>query len=306
MLNILHFILLFTAAIHVGKVNASPVFDENSFTKYLKNDGNAMKTIVSLLRALKGDIANLNSQMTGVQNELTSLKDLSEEQRMRLEAAEARTASQEDHIRRLMQDVQENFSTSRRSTMEQDFTETQEEETASTPLQVPCRQSHQTAAQLGEELINVVRNNMITQLQDMMNICGKEEWLDTRDNDFWTATALHNAVGLGWVEGAAILLQHGANLEARTLHQSTPLLVAAEHSQADTVRWLLQQGADVDAAAGTGWTAAHFAAYADHVPTLRVLADAADLTLTDAQDMTPLKVAEHYGSTAVIAWFNAH
>eukprot|EP01060_Flectonema_neradi_P000681 TRINITY_DN10427_c0_g1_i1.p1 TRINITY_DN10427_c0_g1~~TRINITY_DN10427_c0_g1_i1.p1 ORF type:complete len:330 (+),score=54.70 TRINITY_DN10427_c0_g1_i1:117-1106(+) len=58
-------------------------------------------------------------------------------------------------------------------------------------------------------------------------------------------TALHAAVNVQDIRAATLLLQYGANVNARSSHdQSTPLHIAAKINRADLVRLLLQNGAD--------------------------------------------------------------
>ena len=74
-------------------------------------------------------------------------------------------------------------------------------------------------------------------------------------------TALHWAVQQGDVEIVTLLLDAGADVEARTrLGSHTPLHVASRSAQAAAVRALLAAGADARAVTATGATALHFAA----------------------------------------------
>ncbi|MHC4661296.1 MAG: ankyrin repeat domain-containing protein [Planctomycetota bacterium] len=76
-------------------------------------------------------------------------------------------------------------------------------------------------------------------------------------------TPLHWAVKEGRKSTVALLIDGGANIEARTrLGQSdqTPLLLAAEYGWNDIVRLLVEKGADRDARDEDGWKALHFAA----------------------------------------------
>lgn len=52
-----------------------------------------------------------------------------------------------------------------------------------------------------------------------------------------------------------LLLDHGANIEARNEEDDTPLMWAAEHGQTEVVRALLERGADVEARNKYGSTA---------------------------------------------------
>lgn len=70
-------------------------------------------------------------------------------------------------------------------------------------------------------------------------------------------TALMNAAMWGWVETVDLLLQHGATVDAVDDRGKTALLWSQEVSQGgkvDIVRALLRFGASVDQASRTGWT----------------------------------------------------
>lgn len=61
------------------------------------------------------------------------------------------------------------------------------------------------------------------------------------------ASGLHYTAVQGSVEMAQLLLDSGANLEARDDAQATPLLTAAQHGNIEIAGFLLTQGADIEA-----------------------------------------------------------
>src|SRR6476659_3503941 len=81
----------------------------------------------------------------------------------------------------------------------------------------------------------------------------------------------------------------------------TRLSTAAMDGNMQTVRTLLQQGADVNAAQGDGTTALHWAAYRDDLEMAQVLikAGANVKAATRVGAMTPLFMAAKNGSAAV-------
>ena len=53
---------------------------------------------------------------------------------------------------------------------------------------------------------------------------------------------------------AALLLDHGAAVDARSMHNITPLHVAAEQNQTAVAELLIARGAEVEAIQGDGYT----------------------------------------------------
>ena len=124
-------------------------------------------------------------------------------------------------------------------------------------------------------------------------------------------TALMNASKAGTVEGVQALIAAGANVEARDDQLSqTPLMWAAAFDNADIVRILVENGADVNAKSleliflgviqgpisgdfpDGGLTSLHHAARDNGIETVRVLlALGADPNILDPQDISPLRVA---------------
>ena len=83
----------------------------------------------------------------------------------------------------------------------------------------------------------------------------------------------------------------------------TPVADAAMQGDIDTVRSLLRQGMDVNAAQGDGMTALHWAAFTDNVDIARMLsyAGANMEAATRINAMTPLVLAARNGSGAMVA-----
>ena len=64
-----------------------------------------------------------------------------------------------------------------------------------------------------------------------------------------------DAAGRGHADVAKLLLDKGADVNAKTGKGKTALMMAAENGHADIVHALLGKGADVNAKTSNGWTA---------------------------------------------------
>ncbi len=117
-------------------------------------------------------------------------------------------------------------------------------------------------------------------------------------------TALHWAAQHGEVEIAALLLNGGADIEARTrLGGHTPLHVASRSARAGAVTALLAAGADATAMTTTGATPLHFAAASGAAGAVSALLDHG--AAADAREpvwgQTPLMFAAAAARTEAIA-----
>ena len=88
-------------------------------------------------------------------------------------------------------------------------------------------------------------------------------------------TPLHYAAAAGDDGIAALLLQHGAKIDAvspRASGSYTPLMLAAREGKEDTALFLLERGANPRLRNGEGLTAAQIAARAEHASLAKTLA----------------------------------
>ncbi|HTH77701.1 MAG TPA: ankyrin repeat domain-containing protein [Ramlibacter sp.] len=85
-----------------------------------------------------------------------------------------------------------------------------------------------------------------------------------------------------------------ANVDTRTDHDETPLMMACLRGQADIARKLIARGADVNKA---GWTPLHYAATSGNVTIIRMLLDEnAYIDADSPNGSTPLMMAAMYGT----------
>ena len=106
-------------------------------------------------------------------------------------------------------------------------------------------------------------------------------------------TPLHWAAEMGGAEHVRLLLQHGADPDAKNLVGSTPLLIAAKFGKTDIAVALLEDKADPNHANAAGITPLIFAAQRGHADIVKALLKAgADPAHRDRRG----KTAEDYAS----------
>lgn len=123
-----------------------------------------------------------------------------------------------------------------------------------------------------------------------------------RSVDGWTP--LHLAAFFGHTPIAATLLEHQAEVNARSQNSmdNLPIHAATPSANYDLLALLLQHGAEVDARQENGWTAMHEAALIGSIPIVTLLLEhGADPTLANDQGQTPLTIAQEKGHSEVIA-----
>ncbi|KAF6716327.1 fem-1-like protein B [Oryzias melastigma] len=153
------------------------------------------------------------------------------------------------------------------------------------------------------------------------------------------ATALWCAAGAGHFEVVRLLVSHHANVNHRTITNSTPLraacfdgrldivrylvdhnadisitnkfnntclMIAAYKGHVDVVKYLLDQGADPNATAHCGATALHFASEAGHLEIVKELMSCQAAMVVNGHGMTPLKVAAESCKAEVVELLLVH
>ena len=117
-------------------------------------------------------------------------------------------------------------------------------------------------------------------------------------------TALHFPAFFGGVEPARLLLERGADVDARGRGwmTGTPLNSAASGRHADVARLLLDAGADPNARQASGWTPLHSAAHNGDLELVELLlARGADPAAANDDGATVLSMAEEGGDADVVA-----
>ena len=112
---------------------------------------------------------------------------------------------------------------------------------------------------------------------------------------------LHKAAEGGHEATVRLLLDRGADAEAKDADQLSPLHKAASGGHESTARLLLDRGADVEAMGSDRLTALHKAAYCGHEATIRVKLDGgAGIKAGDAHYSKPLHGAAAGGHEATV------
>ncbi|XP_013212655.3 ankyrin repeat and SOCS box protein 3 isoform X1 [Ictidomys tridecemlineatus] len=125
---------------------------------------------------------------------------------------------------------------------------------------------------------------------------------DSSENYIKTKTfegfcALHLAASQGHWKIAQILLEAGADPNAATLEETTPLFLAVENGQIDVLRLLLRHGANVNGSHSMcGWNSLHQASFQENAEIIKLLLKkGANKECQDDFGITPLFVAAQYG-----------
>ncbi len=118
-------------------------------------------------------------------------------------------------------------------------------------------------------------------------------------------TALHlAAVSNPNPEVLSLLLDAGANIEARTELGRTPLRLAAQFNTTEVVEFLLDAGADSDARSDTGSTVLHLAVLSQNPALVALVLERGgnkDINATNNSGSTPLHYAVGYRGTDVVS-----
>jgi ankyrin repeat protein len=121
-------------------------------------------------------------------------------------------------------------------------------------------------------------------------------------------TCLMEAAIDGHLDICRLLLDKGAQLEARDINGITPLQVAAIQGYVETVRLLCDHGADVEASDNTGWKPLHYAAFWGHISVVKELIEErnAEINARKNYGQTALRLARHNDKADVAAYLVSH
>jgi ankyrin repeat protein len=126
-------------------------------------------------------------------------------------------------------------------------------------------------------------------------------------SDGWTP--LHLAAFFGKAEAARLLLNKGAEVNARSTNamENMPLHAAAAGRHADVVKLLIERGASANARQHGGWTPLHAAAQSGDLEIARTLVDAgADVQARADNNQTALDLALIKAQQAMVDYLEAN
>jgi hypothetical protein len=118
------------------------------------------------------------------------------------------------------------------------------------------------------QLHNCAEKGLTTSVKRLLSI--RNINLNVKDvGDGWTP--LHWAAYNGHIEISRLLLQNGAEVNARSSNGYTPLHWAARNGHVDILHLLVENGANLEAQSNYGERALHLAAYFGHLPFIQEL-----------------------------------
>ncbi|NXP78360.1 ASB3 protein, partial [Ramphastos sulfuratus] len=120
--------------------------------------------------------------------------------------------------------------------------------------------------------------------------------------------ALHLSARHGSLESLHILLEAGADSNEVTTEATTPLFLAVENGHTNTVKFLLQHGANVEGPhSWSGWNSLHQASFQGYTEIMEILLKkGANKECKDDFGITPLFVAAQYGQLESLRLLVSH
>eukprot|EP00730_Choanoeca_flexa_P011139 TRINITY_DN23866_c0_g1_i1.p1 TRINITY_DN23866_c0_g1~~TRINITY_DN23866_c0_g1_i1.p1 ORF type:complete len:193 (+),score=31.86 TRINITY_DN23866_c0_g1_i1:102-680(+) len=112
---------------------------------------------------------------------------------------------------------------------------------------------------------------------------------------------LHFAALQGRTNAINVLLDHGADVDARERYGVSSLMYAAMKGHVDAIRLLVQRGAEINAKNHNKWTPLHYAARHGRLEAVELLMElGSDIHAVQNQKFTPYKLAMFFNTTSAV------
>ena len=117
-------------------------------------------------------------------------------------------------------------------------------------------------------------------------------------------TCLIIAADFGHLAICRLLLDKGAQLEAKDVNSHTPLHYAADQGHVEIVRLLCDRGADIEVRGNNGWRPLHSAAWKGHISVVKELIEErnAEINARMNDGRTALRLANRYDKADIAAY----
>jgi ankyrin repeat protein len=169
----------------------------------------------------------------------------------------------------------------------------------------PSAQLKALLLDIGAQTTATVRKSEILPADaSALSVVSNDLAVDTHDvhaRDTLEWTKLHSAAFYGKCELIVLLLDHGADINAKAKDGSTPLHLATKHSQSAAMKLLFARGGNLAAKDQEGNTPLHLAAELFTIDMLKVLVDmGAMVNARNHESWTPLHLAANRGKREVV------
>ena len=112
----------------------------------------------------------------------------------------------------------------------------------------------------------------------------------------------------GHLDICRLLIDKGAQVDAKSIVGRTPLHFAADEGHIEIVRLFCDRGADVEARSDGGYRPLHLAAIHGHISIVKELIEErnAEINARNGDGETALRVAREYNKTDIAAYLVSH